>query len=171
MADFTFTLDDAELQRALRAAIAVLAQPQPLMEAIGQRLVTNAQLRFDTKTDPTGKPWAPLAEATKEIYTSQWFIAQNPAFNGGIPGSLLERTRLLRASLAYNAGTDYVEVGTSRATQGGKWQVGWLHETGTRRMPRRGFLVADPKTGALSPQDQQDVLDCVNDALLDAFGG
>lgn len=169
MSDLLFELQDDELRRAIGNALALLQRPRPIMDAIGARLKTNAELRFDAKRDPAGQAWAPLSPKTIAIYQSEWFIKQNPAFAGGIPGSLLERTRLLRASLGYNASDDAVEIGTSRATAGGKWQIGWLHETGTRRMTRRGFLVADPKTGELSPGDTEDILEVVVAAISGAF--
>ena len=141
-----------------------------LLDELGAKLESNANLRFDTKTDPSGQPWAPLSPATKAIYESDWFIERNPAFKGGIPGSLLERTRQLRASLAYNVGADFVDVGTSRKVGRKGWQVGFLMETGTTRMPRRGILVANPETGQLGAGDQADVLAIVNSALGAAFG-
>lgn len=167
---FSIELDDREIRAAISRAIDLLANPTPIFEAIGQRLKTNAELRFDTKTDPTGAAWAPLSPATIEIYQSEWFKKRNPAFVGGIPGTLLERTRQLRLSLAYNAGRDFLDIGTSRATANGRWQIGWLHETGTRRMPRRGFLLANPQTGELGRGDAEDVLDIVATMLGDAFG-
>lgn len=167
----TILFDDTELLAAIDRTLALLTAPRDLMDAIGAQLEANAQLRFDTKTDPNGQPWAPLSQATKDIYESDWFIALNPEFAGGIPGSLLQRTNLMRASLTHNAGDDFVEVGTSRATKGGRWQIGMLHETGTRKMPRRGILVADATTGALGADDQADVLSLVNDMISGSLFG
>lgn len=165
------TLDAAPLLRAIDAAIAVLAQPRALMDEIGADFEAKANLRFETKRDPTGQAWAPLSQATKDIYESEWFIKRNPAFKGGIPGSLLERTRQLRNSLGYNTGPDWVEIGTSRATKGNAWQIGMLHEFGTEKMPRRGLLTADPETGTLAPADEADILALVQQAMDGAFGG
>lgn len=164
-------IDSSDLVAVLDRAIALLADPVPLYEDIGAKLEANAQLRFDTKQDPTGAPWAPLSPNTVAIYESEWFIADNPDFKGGIPGSLLERTRRLRESLAHNVGDDFIDIGTSRATKGGRWQVGMLHEFGTRTMPRRGILTADPVQGELAAGDQADILAVIERALFDAFGG
>ncbi len=166
----TFELQDADMLAAIDRAIAVLSSPGELMNAIGIKLEQNAQLRFDTKTDPSGKAWAPLKQSTKDIYESDWFIKANPAFKGGTPGTLLERTRQLRNSLAYNAGVDYIEIGTSRATTGGRWQVGSLMETGTRNMEARRILTADPAAGKLGANDEADILAVVSKALGSAFG-
>ena len=171
MSDSLIRLDDRELLAAIDRAIALLTRPREMMDAIGAQLEANAQLRFETKTDPNGQPWQPLSPTTIEIYQSDWFIQQNPEFRGGIPGSLLQRTNLLRASLTHNTGEDWTEVGTSRATKGGRWQIGWLHETGTRRMPRRGILLGNPATGELGAGDQADVLAIVNDTISGALFG
>ncbi|MDP3613252.1 MAG: phage virion morphogenesis protein, partial [Rubrivivax sp.] len=97
MADrFQIELQDADALAAIDRAIALLQQPGELFASIGERIEANAQLRFDEKVDPTGAAWAPLSPATRAIYESEWFIERNPAFRGGIPGTLLERTRQLR---------------------------------------------------------------------------
>jgi phage gpG-like protein len=162
-------LEEQQLLRAIDQLLATLEQPRELLEQIGSTLEMNAQLRFDSKTDPSGQPWAPLSPATKAIYESDWFIERNPEFKGGIPGSLLQRTNRLRQSLAYNVGPDWLELGTSRKTSGKGWQVGLLHEWGTANMPRRGLLVADPATGRLGAEDQADVLAIVTGMLGDAL--
>jgi phage gpG-like protein len=169
--ELNIQLEDRALLAALTRALALLASPQSMLDAVGAAVERNAQLRFETKTDPQGQAWAPLSPNTVEIYKSDWFIARNPAFKGGIPGGLLERTRQLRASLGYNVGPDWVDIGTSRQTEGGKWQIGALHEWGTRIMPRRGILTADPRQGQLGPEDVEDILQVVADAIEDSIGG
>ncbi|GAB1388985.1 hypothetical protein MASR1M6_11660 [Rubrivivax sp.] len=165
-------LDDAALLRAIDAAIAVLARPRVLMTEIGAAVQRNAQRRFDTKTDPAGTAWPALSPTTIAIYESEWFKARNPAFKNGIPGTLLERTRQLRQSLAFSDGDDWVDIGTSRRVPGKSqphWEVGMLHEWGTRRMPRRGILTADPATGEVGAEDAEDILSVVAAALEGAF--
>ncbi len=170
MADeFRVNATDASLVRALNEAIGVLANPSTLMRDIGAQMQEAANLRFESKQDPSGQKWPALAPATREIYASAWFRKQNAKFEKGTPGTLLERTRELRNSLAYNVGDDWVDIGTSRATKGGKWQVGFLHETGTERMPRRGLLTADPDTGTLGDTDQEAILVIIRDAMSSAF--
>lgn len=167
---FTAELQDAAMLAAIDRCIQLLENPGELMEDIGAQMEANANLRFGEKVDPTGAAWAPLSPATKAIYESDWFIERNPAFKGGIPGTLLERTRQLRASLAYNAGVDYVEIGTSRQVGRKKWQVGALMEWGTVNMPRRGILTANPTRGELGAGDTEDLLRIVNGYIGSAFG-
>lgn len=164
-----FELQSADLLAAIDRAIERLESPGELYQDIGEKMEANAALRFETKTDPEGNAWAPITPATKDIYESDWFIERNPAFKGGIPGTLLERTRQLRASLAYNAGADYVEIGTSRQVGKKKWQVGNLMEWGTEKMVPRRILTADPKEGRLGAGDQADVLAIINGWLGAAF--
>lgn len=173
MADFQVELQDAELLRGINSLVALMEEPRELLQDIGDKLETNAQVRWDTKVDPLGQAWAPISEATKEIYQSEWFIARNPAFAGGIPGSLMERTRQLRDSLAFNVGDQWVDIGTTRTVPGRSrptWQVGWLHELGTSKMPRRGILMADPKRGTLGPQDQADLLAIISGFIDRSIG-
>lgn len=154
---------------ALDRLIDGLANPRPLLQDIGDELEQAVALRFITKTDPEGNAWAPISEATKQIYTSDWFIQRNPAFKGGIPGSLLQRTNAMLNSLAHNVSEDGIELGFARATKGGKWEVAMLHEFGTAKMPRRGLMTADPKTGKLGASDEALVLAAVNGYLEGLF--
>lgn len=174
MADFQVELQDEALLGAINRTIALLEEPRALLQDIGDKLEANAQVRWDTKVDPTGLSWAPISEATKEIYQSDWFKARNPAFAGGIPGSLMERTRQLRNSLAFNVGDQWVDIGTKRTVPGASrptWEVGWLHEFGTVKMPRRGILMADPKKGTLGATDQADLLLIIDGYIDRAIGG
>jgi phage virion morphogenesis protein len=165
MNDAQIVFDNAELLRAIDGAIELLSRPRALMEEMGAKLESSAQLRFETKVDPAGVPWPALSPVT----VNYWYKKKYPK---GIPGSLLERTRQLRNSLAYNVGDDYVDLGTSRRVPGKSqpyWEVGQLHEWGTTIMPRRGILTADPETGALAASDEADLLAIIERAMLDAF--
>jgi hypothetical protein len=75
----------------------------------------------------------------------------------------------MRQSLAHNVSEDGIELGFARATKGGKWEVAMLHEFGTAKMPRRGLMTADPKTGKLGASDEALVLAAVNGYLEGLF--
>jgi len=165
-------LEDAELLRSINAAIAMLESPRDLMVRIGDKLEESVFRRFSDKTDPDGVSWPPLSPATRDINGSDWFQQRNRAFAGGTPGTLLQRTNQLLTSLNYNAGDDWLEIGTSRQVvgKGGRaWQVGLLHEFGTATMPRRGFLTADPQSGRLGAEDEATVLDIIRQMIGEAF--
>ena len=160
MADFLSieVTGNAELRQALAAAVQRIDHPRDLMVRIGAVLERNIEGRFDAKRDPNGLPWAPLAASTRAKYDRA--DTQRKGKNAGQVrkrGSLLERTRQMRDSLATNAGDDYVEIGMNRLTDAGKWQIPLLHETGTARMPRRGIFLGDPDAGTLGAQDEADL--------------
>jgi phage gpG-like protein len=186
MATISLQFDDADAQRKLSSAVQQLEHPQPLMEAIGRVLRGNIERRFDTKTDPTGAAWAPITETTKQFWTllhggprgrarkpgkEDWkaFGRGDIAASQTMPGSLLERTRAMRGSLTHNSSDLAAEVGFNRATDGGAWQVAMLHEFGTKSMPRRGLMTADPKTGKLGATDEADVIGAMDDWLSRLF--
>lgn len=177
---FTIQLDgDGEIARRLGEVISALTRPHPLLDSIGAVLEANVNLRFETKTDPAGKPWEPISPLTEQFYAlggagdpgagkptqEDWKRFRAGELHAELPGSLLERTRLMRQSLTHNADDFTVEIGMSRATPGGKWQVPMLHEFGTKSMPRRGLLTADPVTGKLGAEDEADVLAEIEDYL------
>lgn len=152
---------NAELQAFLASAVRQLERPAALMEALAARLEANIQERFDREVDPTGAAWEPLAPATVEKYAEE--------DEGRKQGTLLERTGQMRSSLTSAAGDDWAEVGMSRLTAGGEWSIPLLHETGTRRMPRRGiFLAAD--AGELGLQDQAMLREEIDAYLGEVFG-
>lgn len=122
-----------------------------LLDAVGAELEARIEQRFDTKKDPSGATWAPLAESTKLRYKAQ--------DKGRRRGTLLERSRLMRNSLTHQVQPDSVLIGfgIDRAA---------YHELGTRKMPRRGLLMAEPATGALGAGDKAAV-----ETLLGRFFG
>ena len=58
-------LDDNGSLARIKKAIRLTIAPKPLLEATGKMLVTSAHHRFETATDPEGKPWQPLSESTR----------------------------------------------------------------------------------------------------------
>ena len=86
-------------------------------------------------------------------------------------GTLLERTGRMRASLTSSSGEDYAEWGMSRLSDGGAWSIPLLHETGTKRMPRRGLFFSDPDSGSLGAQDEASLAEEIDAFLDDAFKG
>ena len=140
-------VDDADIQALLDNTLAALENPEPLLRTIGETIRVNVAGRLASNTDPTGAPWAPLAEAT---------LARKKG-----RGSTLVDSGDMRRSLTYNLGSDYVEIGFGEP-------YAQYHETGTERMPRRGLLLADigfsddgDVSASLGEGDRQDILDDV----------
>lgn len=151
-----------ELRADLANALHRLQNPRDLMVRLGAVFEANINRRFATKRDPQGQPWAPLTESTQASYAAE--------DKGARRGTLLERTRQMRKSLAANAGNDFVELGMNRNTDGGRWNLALLHETGTARMERRGIFLADPVAGTLGKQDEADLQAEVVAFMDDVFG-
>lgn len=165
----TIDLQDGELLAALNRTLALLDHPWSMMNDIGDAIESNVNIRWSAKVDPTGAPWAP--RSTSE-FAKMWNRRKYDESDIA-PGTLLDATNQLRRTLTHNTGDDWVDIGTSRQVPGKSqptWQVGFLHEFGTVRMPRRGLLTADPHTGQLGAADQADVLRIVNEHLSGAFG-
>lgn len=173
MADFLSieVTGNRELLASLEQALKRIERPADLMRALGARLEANIQERFDTKRDPDGNPWAGLAPSTQKSY-DRADVAKSGKFKGQVRkrGTLLERTRQMRQSLTSNAGDDFVEVGMGRLSDGGKWSIPLLHETGTTRMPRRGIFFSDPDAGTLGAQDEAALDEELTAFLDDVFG-
>lgn len=156
MSSFLIELEgEADMLRRVGQALQAVQHPQALMEAIAGRLKADVRLRFETKTDPNGLGWLPLADSTRKQYARQ--------DKGKKRGSLLVRSGLMLESLTSNATDDLAELGFTRP-------YAWWHEVGTQRMPRRQILSDDPIAGTLGAQDRQDVLDELQDFLAAALG-
>lgn len=109
-----------------------------LLDAVSGRLEERIGLRFDTKRDPNGAAWAPIAESTRLRYEAE--------DEGSRRGTLLERTGLMRASLNRQVMKRDALVGFGRP-------YAVHHETGTSKMPRRGLIFSDPITGRMAEGD------------------
>jgi phage virion morphogenesis protein len=94
----TVEVDDAAI--AVHAAIAQrIGKGRPLMQAIGQSLLSSSIRRFSTQSGPDGQPWPKLSAATLKK-------------RGPSAKALLASGRL-RQSLTYLASNSSVEVGTN----------------------------------------------------------
>lgn len=152
----------AELRADLADALRRLQNLRDLMVSLGAVFEANIERRFDRKRDPNGERWAPLTDSTKARYAAE--------DKGARRGTLLQRTGQMRNSLTANAGNDFVELGMNRNTDGGRWSLALLHETGTARMERRGIFLADPVAGTLGKQDEADLQAEVVAFMNDVFG-
>lgn len=88
-------VDDREIRHALRRLRGRLTHMRPVMDEIGQRMVTSTLHRFEVEAGPGGKPWQRSGRARRE------------------GGQTLTRTGRLRGSLTHSADDDSVEWGTN----------------------------------------------------------
>ena len=117
-------LDDREVRQALDKLSRRVSDMTPAMRAIGQELETRLAERFEKQRDPAGRPWAPLKPVTERAKRGR--------------GSILYHTGELLDSRTHRAGPLEVEVGFGKPYAA-------YHEFGTKKMPRRGLLMADPQ--------------------------
>jgi phage virion morphogenesis protein len=147
------TIDDAEVNRALRALAAHLDDLTPAMDAIGQALVTEVDLSFDGSRDPWGTPWDALSAVTL-------------ARRRGTSAQILRDTGHLANSINYHAAADRVEVGTDviyAATHQFGRADNRMYNTPSGRpapIPARPFL-------PIRPSGQVELPDATRDAILD----
>ncbi|MCR6497081.1 phage virion morphogenesis protein [Thermomonas sp. S9] len=109
----------------------------PAMREIAMELEARALNRFETERDPAGRPWQPLSPVT---------LARKKG-----RGGILYQTGDLLDSATSRAGRDVAEVGF-----GLRYAV--FHEYGTKKMPRRGLLMADPEARTLGEDDKRAIL-------------
>lgn len=88
-------VDDREVRAALARLRRRLTNLRPVLDVIGQKMVTSTLRRFETERGPDGRPWKQSARARRE------------------GGQTLTKTGRLRGSLTHNAADDYVEWGTN----------------------------------------------------------
>lgn len=164
-------LDDRQVRAALQRLQQRLSDMTPVMRAIATALEAGVEKRFETATDPAGRPWKPLAPST----LSAWL--DRGRGNRKKDGSLSKkgRERLASRKPLYDNG-DLLGSLTSAANRT-EARVGFgvpyaaFHEFGTSRMPRRGMLMGDPQARTLGEADRQAVLDTLREAIERAARG
>jgi phage gpG-like protein len=149
----TIKVNDKSFGAPLRELADALGDPAPVLDAIGHLLETEARGRAERGVDPSGARWAPWSDATREGYP---WPGSDAAVGRDGPGNgrLLDRYGTMLGSLSYQVGTDSVRVGFGQ-------DYATYHEYGTKHMPRRGLLTADPDTGTLGAEDEASVLDLI----------
>ena len=146
----TVTVQSAAVTEYLSQLQRKASNLQPAMQSIGQTLQTRISGRFESKRDPLGKSWAPWAESTKKTYPK----------DGN--KKLLDRYGDMLASLNYKANRTSVRTGFGAVASKTGDVYAAYHEYGTKKMPRRGLLFADPNQGTISPFDNQAILDIIS---------
>ena len=120
---------------------------RPVMDSIGQEFESRVSGRFESQSDPLGRPWAPWAESTRENYPQ----------DGN--GRILDRYGDMLRSLNHEPDRTSVRIGFGAVAGPAGDVYATYHEHGTETMPRRGLLWADPDKGTLASDDEDAVLD------------
>jgi len=136
----TISINDEAILEFLHGLMRKSQDLTPLMDDIGAAMDKRVSDRFETESDPMGVPWSPWAESTRKSYPE----------NGH--GRLLDRLGDMLGGRSYTADATSMTYGFDQPYAA-------YHEFGTKHMPRRGMLAADPEAGTLSEGDQAAVLD------------
>ena len=131
-------LDDNGSLDRIKKAIRMTIAPRPLLEGIGKMLVTSAHHRFETATDPEGKPWQPLAASTikarqkKLVTRSKRGIAASAM--GALSGKTGNEPRFVTGrseqSITYHASETSLDVGSNYKFPGGEKSALAIQELG-----------------------------------------
>ena len=150
----------AEVSAAFQSLQDRLADLTPVFRDIGESMLNRTRERFNSQTAPDGTPWAALSKKYK---------ASKPVNKDKI----LTLHGRLRGTLTYRAGPSEVRIGTP-LIYGATHQFG--APKGSFGTTRRGGPIpwgdipARPFLG-LSPSDEQELLDILNDHLSRAMAG
>jgi len=144
----TITVDDRAFRSYIELLYDRMGDMTPVMSQIGDELESRISGRFETESDPNGRPWAPWAPSTRKSYPK----------DGN--HRILDRYGDMLGSLNWEADTESVRVGFGKP-------YATYHEFGTKWMPRRGLLFDDPEFGKLADADEQLVIDI----LMEWLGG
>jgi phage gpG-like protein len=133
------TVQDKGIGMALATMTKLLSgQMAPIYRAVGSKVESNVHVRFDTKSDPDGKPWA------------EWSQPHAAKRKKEGRGTILEYTGRMRDSLTYVADNEGVEVGFG--VDYAQWNE-----------PTRHMLFS--AHGGLSEEDKNDALNAAMKAL------
>lgn len=161
MADFRVEIDDRALREGLRALTDRVQDATPLMEDIARVLRNHTEDAFRAETSPFGDPWAALTDDT----------IKRREKDGHWPGSILQVSGQLAASLSTRAGPDFAEIGFAKI-YAAIHQFGGLPDMapGPAAVPARPSLPID-RAGNLPEAVRAELLDLVADYLRRSLPG
>lgn len=102
MSNVEIVIQRDEITEALTRTLELMGHLGPAMKLIGDRMLELTDKRFDTQTDPDGKPWADLHPSSWLRKKSQKILTEQGDRGG------------LRGSINYRSGDDWVSIGTNK---------------------------------------------------------
>lgn len=115
----------SKVQQKLKVTADKLHSLKPFWQTVGMYVQRQTiKERFDKEKSPDGQKWKPLAPAT---------IKHRKKRHKGGNMKILQDTGELRRSIAYEAGDNYVKVGS-------KLKYARTHQFGRGKIPARPFL-------------------------------
>lgn len=116
--------DQVKANRLLDQLAAKASNIQGGLKIVGERLLREQNRRFDTQSDPDGRPWAPLKPLTRLT-------------RGGASGPILRRSGQLKRSGAW-------QVAGLRLSVGVNTPYAAVHQFGATIVPRKARRLAIP---------------------------
>lgn len=162
MLDTRLTLVSDSISVAIKDMVARLDDSEKAMQNIGAEMETRIRARFETQTDPSGKPWAKHSPVTLAMRADR-------LKNTGVAGNsrILDDSGTMLASLGWDADPTSVTVGFSAVAskEGDPYAV--YHEFGApkRNLPRRGMIFEDPASSKLT-DDKQTTSDIIIESMF-----
>ena len=153
-------LDDHAVRQAFNRLLSAGADVSPLLQDVGERLLTSTKDRFDDQKAPDGTPWAPLSAATKarKKKNKDKILIQDGYLKGQIDYQIGGDTLLVGSSLIYASTHQFgAEKGSFGKTKRGA-PIPWGD------IPARPFL-------GLSDDDRRDILEIVSDYIAETVAG
>lgn len=172
----TIEIDDRAVLDALTRLQSRMSDLSPLMHNIGEHLTETTKRRFDTATAPDGTRWEPNTQTTILNYLGRFStsyskktgkISSKGATRAINKKPLTGRTgggASLMATIKYNAGRDFVEIGSPK-------EYAAMQQFGGKKskFPNLwGDIPARPFLG-ISDQDQKSILDIISGYLNDSI--
>lgn len=145
--------NDREVLDALNRLLTAVAAPSEAMEEIGRTLANKAEEAFQTETDPWGRPWEKLSEAT---------IARRRGDGSSL--RILQDTGGLASSVTWSSGPDWAEVGAAKIYAAIHQFGGQAGRGKKTTIPARAYLPFNER-GDLPPTVQVEVLDILRGHL------
>ena len=147
----TIDVSHPPVTEAFAALQAKLDDLPRMLDEIGYTLENVVQARFDTQSDPLGRPWAPWKPSTVKGYPKDGNRRVLDRYGeNGMLGSLNYQADASNSSVRVGFGVKYAAC----------------HEWGTKHMERRRMLTANPDTGELAPDDTALVMDILHRHLF-----
>jgi phage gpG-like protein len=160
MAGFSIKVDSSSINKALSNVSGKLSNLEPAFRDVGEYMLRATRGRFDTQSEPSGKPWAPLKPATIKAKERRKSGGRTKPRAGKLvaktkanPTDILLDTFFLRDTLSYSADGSGVRIG-SPLVKARSLQLGYPK----RNLPPRPFL-------GLSAADEAEVVEIFKDHI------
>lgn len=154
-----FELEQDQITPRLQDLSRLLADLTPVMQEIGEQMVTTTKARFAAGEAPDGTKWAPKAQATLDSYARRGQrIDIRPLFG---------ETGMLASQIFYEAAADSVEIGSNliyaAAQQFGAAQGAFGADKAGHPIPW-GTIPSRPFLG-VSESDETTIIQIISDWL------